>query len=343
MVVEFLIKDSYFYVEAVSTRFRGQYAQQFTKLLHSYPFYLYISMPDNPLRPDSTSIEIGFSDSFSSTNGSPQLVDNSHRNILLLFLASYSWTLILTGIPLGFDLGPDYYKYRHWYTSDDVMRFVEPVGGLILNFGVLYKSGVFRKELDFSQGLWVAFFFFGAALYEQGAGFHSAANMFKNGLDTIDYDDTKMADMFYWMRTVWEHIISHYIYAVGYAIMTGVQLYFYREYKSGQHGLTTQNKALLVSTSFVYSLLIAGVAADFPSGILVGLLYLVLYGFITVGGWMFYEYRYKGETKMFTFGSRPIVHHFLLSYVFAFIMILIYIACVGGMKSRSEAGISTVN
>eukprot|EP01034_Spumella_vulgaris_P029972 gene29972-37115_t len=37
-----------------------------------------------------------------------------------------------------------------------------------------------------------------------------SANMFKNSLETIDHDDRLMSDLAYYMRTVWEHVVSHY-------------------------------------------------------------------------------------------------------------------------------------
>jgi hypothetical protein len=293
------------------------------------------------LQSDRATTEIGFTESFDTGRENLLETANPHRGTIYLFLASYLWTLILTGVPLAFTVGPVTYYANHpdWYTGDDVMRFLEPVGGMLFNFMILYKSGVFKKELDWTETVWVMMFFLGAALYEQGAGFHSASNMFKNAMQTIDYDDRDMTDLYFWMRTIWEHIISHYIYAVGYAIMTAVQCYLYREYKSPQNGLDCISKVLLVLASLTFALLIAGVAADFQSGLIVAIVYLVLYGFCVVGGYVFYVYHYLNDKTVAVFGSRPILHHFLLSYVIAFVLVILYIASVGGLKNRHEAGI----
>eukprot|EP01034_Spumella_vulgaris_P025187 gene25187-31617_t len=158
-------------------------------------------------------------------------------------------------------------------------------------------------------------------------------------METISYDDRDMKDLYFWMRTIWEHIISHYIYAVGYGVMTGVQCYHYREYKAPQNGLDRGSRVILVCASLTFALLIAGVAADFQSGLIVAILYLVLYGFCVVGGYVFYVYHYLDDKTVVVFGSRPILHHFLLSYVIAFVLVILYIASVGGLKDRSEAGI----
>jgi len=265
------------------------------------------------------------------------------KKIIMAYCFSYTWTLFLTAIPLGASVGPTTYYagHPHWYQGDDVMRLLEPLFGLYLNFLIVYLSGIVKKELDSKGWILVFTFFFGVALYEQGAGFHSCANMFKNALQTINYDDGEMSDFFWWVRTVWEHTIGHYMYAIGYGIMTAVQLYLYKDLKiENISTFPMLYRCLLFGASLLYALLIAGVSADFPSGVIVGIVYLILYGFCCVGGYVYYEYKYTGDRTILQYQSRPIVHHFLLTYVMAFIFILIYIASVGGLKSRSQAGIN---
>ena len=72
-------------------------------------------------------------------------------------------------------------------------------------------------------------FIVGASIYGQGAGFHSASNTFKNALETIPQDDD-IEDLYYYMRTVWEHDVSHYLYATGAVIMNAAQLYSYNDH-----------------------------------------------------------------------------------------------------------------
>ncbi len=297
----------------------------------------------NPVR-GTLSTEVG-PDSFDDINietlSTLLTPENIHRDSLLLFTLSYFWTLFMTGLPVAFNVGPERYYAHHygWYSGNDVIRFMEPVGGLIINFMLVYRSGIFKKDLSPFSTILIVFFFFGVALYEQGAGFHSAANMFKNGMQTIDFDDRDMKDMYYWMRNIWEHIVSHYLYATGYAIMTGVQCYLYKDFKAPHTGLPIRTKIVLIITSILFALLIAGVAADFPSGLIVALVFLILYGLGVVGGYVFYLHRYVKEKNALVFGSRPFLHHFLLSYVLALFFVLIYIASVGGLSTRSEAGI----
>ncbi len=268
-------------------------------------------------------------------------LDISFRRIFITFTVTYAWTLLLTAIPLTVGVGPyTYYAgHRDWYSGNDMMRIIEPIGGFILNFIVLQNSGIFRKEKTKRNLACIFIFFFGAALYSQGAGYHSAANMFKNALDKIEYDDPNLTDLAYYMRTIWEHIVGHYMYATGYVIMNGCQAFAYRELKAPQLGLTLEQKVWLVLASSSYALLIAGVAADFPSGTIVSLIYLLLYGFGVVGGYILFLYKTETESSALLFGYRPVLHHFLLSYCMALVLVIAWISYVGGFRSRSQANI----
>ncbi len=266
-----------------------------------------------------------------------------YRKILLIILFSNLWTLVLTVLPVFVDFGPHNYYARHpdWYTGDDVIRFIEPIGGLPLNFLVLYKSGIFEtpeRTIDNYTIACLTIFFLGAAIYGQGAGFHSASAMFKNAVETLPAQDDQVQDLHYYMRTVWEHDVSHYLYAVGLALMHACQAYAYRNVKAPQLGLTKVGKTLLCLSSLVLGLLVAGVAIEFPSGTVVGLIYIVLYGMGIVGGYLWYQQGQDEEKSAFYFGQKPVLHHFFFGYVCALIILVAWIIAVGGFKSRSEAG-----
>ena len=117
----------------------------------------------------------------------------------------------------------------------------------------------------------------------------------------------------YWIRTVWEHEISHYIYAVGLCGMYTLQQWLYRNVKyvpipipipipislsdntSTTTSTTTTNanpnqdtdantehyqdqrclfNCLILSSSLFHGFIIAGAAINFPSGIVTGMLYV---------------------------------------------------------------------
>lgn len=299
--------------------------------------------PDSPSDFQGLGITGGtFSESF--INQYPLDSNVPYRTILFIILFTVSWTLALTFVPVFVTLPPDNYYAHHpnWFSGNDFMRFVEPVGGLPLNFLVFYKSGIFRHMNAHENVLCLFIFLFGAALYEQGSGYHSAANMFKNALETIMTDDDtapnsrEYENLYYYMRTVWQHIVAHYIYAAGYAIMNFAQVYAYRDVKAPQLGLTRNGKILLTLSSLAYGVLIAGVAINFPSGLIVGLLYTVLYGICGIGGYIYIQYRIVGDKSIIGFGNRPVVHHFFFGNLWGFCLIIAWIGYTGGLVTRSQ-------
>jgi hypothetical protein len=116
--------------------------------------------------------------------------------------------------------------------------------------------------------------------------------------------------------------------------MAAVQAWAYREVvlRRADSDRLRQVQLLIIFNSLIYGLLIAAVAIDFPSGIIVGLIYLVGYGMLFVGRYVWYN---DGiSTKMF--GRRPLMNYFHLSYLVALTIIILWIVFVGGLKSRSE-------
>ncbi len=61
-----------------------------------------------------------------------------------------------------------------------------------------------------------------SAIYQQGAGLHSGAALFKkpvkiyrNTFETTSINYISLNAIYSWIRDTWEHEISHYIYAAG--------------------------------------------------------------------------------------------------------------------------------
>lgn len=294
--------------------------------------------------------EIGFSDRqslnigirhppfFSSTfNNNDNNIN--YKQIFCYYLLTLLWTLLLTAIPIFANLPPKNYYPNHpgWYTGNDLMRLLEPIGGVPLNFLVFHSSGIFTRDLSVENMICIYVFIFATAVYGQGAGFHSASNMFKNSLNTIwNGHDDALGNLNYYMYIVWEHEAGHYMYAAGYGLMNVCQLYAFKDHKIGLAGITRFVKVLLISCSIVGALLIGGVAAEFPSGLIVGLVYLIVYGLMIVGGYVVYLYVNDPEERVFT--CRPVLHYYLLSYCLALLFVVIYIAVVGGFNNRKQAG-----
>lgn len=250
------------------------------------------------------------------------------------------WTALLVSIPVSTDVGPNNYYANHpeWYTGDDVMRFIEPVGGVLVNSLIFYHSGIFASPLNEASMAMVGVYLFGCALYLQGGATHAAANMIKNAMKTISNgrDDDYYDPLYYYIRTVWEHGVAHYIYAAGLAIMHGMQAFAYRNIRAPEAGLSVKGRALLTVSSGTLAFLAFVVALQFPAGTIVGFIYLLLYGMCAVGGYLLHLYR-RGEKKALTsFGHLPVLHHFFAAYVLAFIALIGWIIHRRGFVSRSS-------
>jgi hypothetical protein len=168
--------------------------------------------------------------------------NNDYRVLYIFFACNFLWTLIMTSLPVIIDLKPlDYYHPREsktppqgtsdWYSCSDVIRLVEPLVGLPFQLILFICSGIFENwDNSINNKVCILLWIFAASIYSQGAGFHSASNMFKNALQSYggpeypglgpddSYDDT-FVPLYYYMRTVWEHNYSHYMYACGYGGM----------------------------------------------------------------------------------------------------------------------------
>lgn len=167
------------------------------------------------------------------------------KNILLLAIFANLWTFVMTVIPVGTDLPPDNYYANHpnWYTGDDVVRYLEPALGFPMNYAIIYWYECRGASLSFPFAL--LFMFFGT-IYVQGAAFHSASVMYKNSLRSVmaEHDDDVVRDNYYWIRTVWEHEVSHYMYGIGLCCLFALQQWAYKDvfYCGGSDGSATSNE-----------------------------------------------------------------------------------------------------
>lgn len=118
-------------------------------------------------------------------------------------------------------------------------------------------------------------------------------------------------------------------------MMAAATAFVYRNVLSSRvsYRVFRYQQGLLTLAALVYGVTIALVAIDFPSGIIVGLIYLVLYGFCIVGG-----YAVACDGWRVRLGHRPMLHYYILSYAIAVVIIIAWIGLVGGIKSKSEAG-----
>lgn len=204
---------------------------------------------------------------------------------------------------------------------------------------LIEKSKIERKKEKIAI---ILIFLFGIACSQQGAAFHSASNMFKNSMKSIPEEnrDDIESDIYFWMRTVWEHDVSHYMYAIGLTIMHIGILASYRHHESNSIDSNKWTNFYLVVAAFSYASLMAGVAADFPWGLATGLSYLFIYGLLCVGGYSYYLYHTGLVKNIFQLGKgRPVLQFYLLSYILGIICIFLYVLTVGGFYQLNQTNL----
>jgi hypothetical protein len=175
-------------------------------------------------------------------------------------------------------------------------------------------------------------------LYIQGASLHTASNMFKDGFETFMTDDTTSEDFYYWLRTIWEHDISHYMYGSGLATIFVLQscVYYNETYTEES---TLKIRLLVFLTSMIRGLLISGACIEFPFGIILGYIYLGI-----VVTWSIYHlysnqlHNVSWQEEFIVTEKRPVWMSFTWSYIVAFTILVIW-SCIYGTKSRSQAGL----
>ncbi|RKO87335.1 hypothetical protein BDK51DRAFT_17426 [Blyttiomyces helicus] len=263
------------------------------------------------------------------------------RTVLLLLLAGNLFTLVFTVFPVLVNL-PDI--RQGYYDGNDIIRLLEPLVSTPLAFALFLESGILDNALT-NRGAYgamlVSFFMFATALYGQGAGFHSAANMFKHPVkDLIDNNPTNpdvetLTDIYSWMRDTWEHIIAHYMYAVGGILQSFTYAYIFRNIDLGPDGLKSRlDRSLWIAAAVFYGLIVGGVAIEFPKGSIVALLLTIGYGAGVLGT---YVWRMGG---MFTWGRRLVLQYFLMAYSLGFVIVIGWIIHAKGFGNREETGMT---
>ncbi|KAF9960321.1 hypothetical protein BGZ65_012503 [Modicella reniformis] len=155
------------------------------------------------------------------------------------------------------------------------------------------------------------------------------------------------------MQDEWEHTISHYMYALGALGMSWCEMIAYAPQtlpvkytlnrvghavvnpNNGRSHLSpttiegqTQNTpsswlfvAYMISAGFLYGTIVAGVACQYPKGLIVGTAYVSLL-LLTVGGY----FVYKGVRTLAELGRHHILATYLIGGIVATAIIFIYMA-----------------
>ena len=313
-----------------------------------------------------------------------------------------------------------------------VVRFLEPFIAANLNLWALLESNVLLNlALPVAQrtsppyGV-LAAFIFSLSLYHCGAVMHTAAVMFKHPVsDFMAVNSAACAPdgaaaitaLHYWLRTVWEHNVGHYMYAVGGILVSFVlqvcarmsifisvcrrthtlacprasSQYAYRDVAlekglvgardrcvrvrarsprgARHHALRRcflwgararcapsdgvrvpacarsarprwRGRCLWVANIFAYAFLVAAVAIDFPSGCIVILCFLPLYGGGVLGSFAWRRWGRGGS--LLSWGRHLVVQMYLWAYAVALFIVIVWVAkCVRAcVRARAHANVS---
>ena len=91
----------------------------------------------------------------------------------------------------------------------------------------------------------------------------------------------------------------------------------------------------MINNIIIKSLLLMGVAVDFPNG-LAAMLGFTICSIATIGFYMFYLKHTQKDTLILKFCRRPFLHFYIISYSIALILVLIWIAYAGCLCSKSQ-------
>ncbi|KAI8821318.1 uncharacterized protein EV422DRAFT_37713 [Fimicolochytrium jonesii] len=266
-------------------------------------------------------------------------VTSSPTSVLWLLLASNICTLLFTIVPVLLDFPA--LKGPQWYVGDDVVRLVEPFVAVPLMFALVLESGVFATGSRRAQYTISTLFMLAATLYTTGAAFHSAAAMFKHPLADfiLTHADLVVAypfltDLLLWIRTTWEHNVSHYMYAAGGMCMSFVVAYVYRDVNA-HDGFGVVQRTVWAAAAVIYGLIIGSVAIEFPMGSLVALILILGYGFGILATFL---YRREGFRGMFRWGRRYVVQYYVMSYCIGLVIVVAWMVHAKGFRNREEIG-----
>ncbi|KAG0313536.1 hypothetical protein BGZ99_008830 [Dissophora globulifera] len=221
-----------------------------------------------------------------------------------------------------------------------------------------------RPSVLFKKTLSTVFTFF-LMIYVTGAGIHTAAAFFKNTIalfldnhsQNIALSDhplttgdgtlslelaIELKQGYLLMQDVWEHNISHYLYAFGAVGMSWCEMIAYaqqtlpadtsldgvRSNTWGGDGERTDgsNKLLVVLwvlTGVLYGAIVGGVTCQYPKGLYVGTPYAVLMFFII---WFYIYRRAHGGRGLFLVGRFYILQTYSIGFAVAIAGIIAYMA-----------------
>jgi hypothetical protein len=210
---------------------------------------------------------------------SPSLPSLLTLSILLnlhyvLFVA---WTVI----PVLIDGGAiSYWNYAH---PEDILRFLDPYVNATSLFAVILPSLPFDFDLGNRRALLkVSYFGLSWSMFLAGCGTHAAAALCKNSVESsleanivsnVDWYPA-LYDVYYFLRESLQHDFGHYLYAVGYEMLTWcVVIGYWTHPEDEEFKYVSKTGGLLLIATVFRTILTTAVGLQFPFGPLVVTVY----------------------------------------------------------------------
>ena len=234
-----------------------------------------------------------------------------------LYLIQTTFTLLLTAIPVLVKTPSGLFGIN------DFIRLIEPIIALPLQYAILHQSNPSIKT--------ISIFLVFASIYQQGSGYHSSFTLAKNLLRFIYpayIESTDLLALHSLYRDLWEHILSHYIYAFGYLIMSCIYII---QYRNTSQELNKIEKVIFCAAVVILGLLVGAVSIDFTGGSYVGLC-ITISSVIILTVYLVVKDGVKSLVDGF---KRPVLRYYLYSMLIGLFIITVWIIRYG-FKDRAE-------
>ncbi|KAI1307377.1 hypothetical protein EDD11_004491 [Mortierella claussenii] len=296
------------------------------------------------------------------------------KALILQTLTTLS-TIVFTVLPVVIKAGADA-SWDHWYTWSDACRFIEPFCSGLLHTWFFYSSDLMRSpglDADIRAAIHTAAAFFKNIItlfleqHSQGIGLSTHPVTEGDGQLSMVLAQ-QLKEGYLLIQDVWEHKVSHYMYAFGALGMSWCEMVAYsgqilpkrvnlarvghlkalerqhQHLRQGQWRTRPEGIAATATTTtamagaahrqsskwlvvlwivagVLYGGIVAGVTCQYPKGLYVGSVYVVVMLLVVCG------YILTTPTRgLFTLGRHYILQTYVIGGVVAAVAIVIYMA-----------------
>jgi len=266
--------------------------------------------------------ELGFDDTLLM---SATLHPPSRPKLLLLSCLSSTFFLLFILLPVVIPDERTQFDFPR-FGLNDLLRILDP----FINFPILYL--LFTSARPTPSRTWSILFAFSSVLFIFGSTSHTMSALLKHSIEEIKVAEgaakiPAVEEAYDYTRNVWEHIISHYMYAAGifFASVLVVVVHFRASYPPVPilHGW------MLVYSAALSGVLYALVSTQLPYAPLIGIT-----TFASVTATITFFLWKEGDLGIDRCATRPIPQIYALAAALALILTIVWTA-IKGIKGRN--------